>query len=341
MSTTSQVTTFADLYEDLSNRVRIATGVTASENVAKRYINTALQDIALGTDYKLPWMERRAFLLTHATYTTGTVTVAAGATAVTGASTLWNTANTYGQTNARVTGRMKFSTSDIYDVTTVTSDTAIVISPRYVASADLSAGTYTYFEDQYALASDFLRPVDAQLFTSVLDIPYISRTEFRRRFPRPNVTGRPRVACILDITFAADAVPVRYAQFYPAPDATYVIPYDYITNAVAVTALGVEGTVLSGDTDEPTMPLRYRHLIVLHGLYNWYRDKKDDARSQEVKAEYTDAMLRMTADMEIGTHTRARIQPHQSYYAGPSMRPYRRRGGRGVDTNGEFDRLEV
>lgn len=341
MSATSQVTTFSDLFTDLQNRVRVTTGVTATENQAKRYINTALQDIALGTDYKLPWMERRAILLTHATYTTGTVTVAAGATAVTGASTLWNTANTYGQTNVRTTGRMTFSTSDIYDVTTVTSDTAIVISPRYVAGSNLSAGAYTYFEDQYALAADFLRPVDAQLFTNVLDIPYIGRTEFRRRYPRPNVTGRPRVACILDITFGADTVPIRYVQFYPAPNATYVIPYDYITSSVAVTSAGVEGTTLSADTDEPTMPLRYRHLIVLHALYNWYRDKKDDARSQEVKAEYTDGMLRLTADAEIGTHTRARIQPRQGFYTGHATRPYRRSGRRGIDANGEFDRLET
>ena len=48
MSATSQLTTFSDLYTDLQNRVRVTTGVTATENQAKRYINIALHDLHLG-----------------------------------------------------------------------------------------------------------------------------------------------------------------------------------------------------------------------------------------------------------------------------------------------------
>ncbi len=54
MSSTSQVTTFEDLYTDLMNRVRVTTSVAATLEQAKRYINIALQDIHLGFDYKLP-----------------------------------------------------------------------------------------------------------------------------------------------------------------------------------------------------------------------------------------------------------------------------------------------
>ena len=36
MSTTSQVTTYSDLYTDLQVRTRETTGVTATENIAKR-----------------------------------------------------------------------------------------------------------------------------------------------------------------------------------------------------------------------------------------------------------------------------------------------------------------
>ena len=66
MSATSQVTTFSDLYTDLQNRVRVTPGISATENQAKRYINTALQDIHLSFDYKLPWCERRGVIRTHA-----------------------------------------------------------------------------------------------------------------------------------------------------------------------------------------------------------------------------------------------------------------------------------
>ena len=66
MSATSQLTTFSDLYTDLQNRVRAATGVTATENQAKRYINIALHDMALGFQYKMPWLEREAYIRTAA-----------------------------------------------------------------------------------------------------------------------------------------------------------------------------------------------------------------------------------------------------------------------------------
>ena len=342
MSATTQVTTFLDCATDLQNRCRVTTGITATENQAKRYINTALQDIAFGTDYRLPWLERRAILTTHAPYTTGTVDIAIGATSVTGTSSLWNTATDYGFNNTRTTGKMTFSgANDIYRVSTVTSDTALGLENRYIASAAADDATYIYFEDEYALASDFLRPVDFQMFSDDYNIRLISRRDFRMQYPRPNVSGRPRVGCILDIGFLSSTTPVRRIQFYPYPDAVYAIPYTYITSNLAVSSAGVEASAMSSDTDEPNMPLRYRHLIILHALYNWYRDHKDDARSQEAKAEYTDAMLRLLGDREVATHTGAQIQPRSEYYVGRAKRPWRQRGGRTMDINGQFDRYET
>ena len=122
MSVTSQLTDFNDLFTDLQNRVRVATGITATENQAKRYINIALQDMALGFEYKMPWLEREAIIRTHAPYTTGTVDVSVGSTTVTGTSSLWTTADSYGENNARTTGKINISgTNDIYRITTVGS----------------------------------------------------------------------------------------------------------------------------------------------------------------------------------------------------------------------------
>lgn len=338
MSTTSQPTTFLDLYTDLQNRVRITTGVTATENQAKRYINIALTDVHLGFDYKLPWCERQSTLVTQAAYTTGTVTIAAGATALAGSSTLWNTNNAYGVKNARIGGKITIAgTTDIYRVSAVGSDTTITLATRYVASSDATAVTYRYFEDTYALATDFLRPVDLQQFTTAWSIPIISRTEFRRRYPRPKVNGKPVVACLVDEGFNGSTTPVRKVQFYPYPDTTYIIPYAYITNAVGVDASGLNLTSLSADTDEPIVPLRYRYAIVLHALSHWYRDKRDDARSQEVKAEYTDIMTRIVGDHDIGTHCKAQIQPVGGRYWQYARSPYGRRASKVYDLNGEFD----
>ena len=342
MSSTSQPTTFSDLYTQLENSVRATTGISATDTIAKRLINTALQDIAFGTDYKLPWMERRAILTTHAPYTTGTVDIAVGSTTVTGTSSLWNTATDYGFNNARTTGKfLPSGSTDIYRVTAVGSDTSLSLENRYIASAAADDATYIYFEDEYALASDFLRPVDFQMFSDDYNIRLISRRDFRMQYPRPNVSGRPRVGCIVDIGFSSSTTPVRRVQFYPYPDAVYAIPYTYITSNLAVSSAGVEASAMSSDTDEPNMPLRYRHLIVLHALYNWYRDHKDDARSQEAKAEYTDAMLRLLGDREVATHTGAQIQPRSAYYVGRAKRPWRQRGGRTMDINDAFDRFEL
>ena len=110
-----------------------------------------------------------------------------------------------------------------------------------------------------------------------------------------------------------------------------------LTSDVAVSSAGAAQTQLSADADEPIIPLLYRHVIVLHALYNWYRDKRDDDRSQEAKAEYTDLLLRMTGDHEIG-HSRPQFRPRLGSYARSAKRPYSRRNSRHV-TGTAFDEL--
>lgn len=338
---TTQLTNFRDLYMDLQQRVRVTTGVSATEAQAKRYINIANQDFYLGFEYVYPWAERRGILRTHAPYSDGTATISVGSTVLTGTSTLWNTANSYAENNMRVGGKVTLAGgANIYPVATVSADTVAALSTMFVGDDSLTDETYKYFEDEYALASDFLRPVSMEYFTDDKSIPLIGRAEWRRRYPRPNISGRPRVACIIDEVFNGSTTPVRLLALYPYPDNTYLLPYSYISNAVAISNLGVKQSNMSEDDDEPTMPLRYRHALLFHALAHWYRDKKDDARSQEAKAEYTDIMQRISSNHEIGTHVQASIQPRMGYYTRHAIRPYSRSGGRRIDINGEFDRME-
>jgi hypothetical protein len=192
VSVTSQVTTFSDLYGDLINRVRDHVGVTATDNVAKRYINIALQDMHLGTDYKYPWAERSAVLVTQAQYTTGTCTATQGSTTLTGSGTAWNTANAFSVNNMRAGGKIKVGGGlNPYEIQSVSSDTAAVLASKYT-EATATTSTYTYFEDAYALASDFLRPVDTQRFSDDVPIDLISRTEFRAATRRTALPGAHR-----------------------------------------------------------------------------------------------------------------------------------------------------
>lgn len=339
MSATTQVTTFSDLYTDLQNRVREQTGVTATENQAKRYINIALHDMHIGWKENLPWAERGAVLITQDDYTTGTVTISQGSTSLSGASTAWNTANAFGNTNMQVGGKITIAgTLDVYEISAVSSDTAATLTGAYVGS-DASADTYTYFEDEYALASDFLRPLDQQSFSDSIPIDLISRMEFRRRYPNNRNPGRPKVATIVDKTFSSSTTPVRKIRLHPPPDDFYNIPYSYITSNLAVSASGTEQVNLSADTDEPIVPVSYRHAIIFHALYHWYRDKKNDERSQEAKAEYLDIMNRIVGDVEIGNRHPS-IRPRQGPYVRHASRPWSRGSGR-FDDQGRFDRFEI
>lgn len=339
MSVTTQPTTFSDLYTMLENAVRVQTGVTATENQAKRVINIALHDMHLGFDYKFPWAERRAILRTQDDYTTGTITATKGSTAITGSSTLWNTNNSFGVANMRDTGKILIGGGNVpYGISSITSDTAAVLTDRFV-EATVTGGTYIYYEDEYALASDFLRPIDAQRFSEERNIGIISRTEFRRRYPTNSVLGNPKVACILDFAPSGNVTPIRRVKLAPPPNDFMLIPYTYITSNLAVSSAGVAAANLSADTDEPIIPLRYRHALVYHALYHWYRDKKDDARSVEAKNEYTDIMLRIVGDVEVGG-VRPQIQPRVSVYANSARRPWSGSRSRRYDINGKFDRME-
>jgi hypothetical protein len=322
LSATTQVTTFSDLYTDLENRVRVTTGVTATENQAKRYINIALHDMHVGFDYRVPWAERSAVLRTQAQYTTGTVTATKGSTTLTGSSTAWNTNNDFSVKNMRAGGKVRIAGAlDPYTISAVGGDTSATLSVAFNETT-VTDGTYVYYEDEYALAADFLRPVDMQRFSEQLPIDLISRTEFRRRYPANSTPqSRPSVACIIDAPFSGNTTPVRRVRLAPPPSTNVLIPYTYITSYLAVSSTGTAAANLSATDDEPIVPLRYRHAIVFHALYHWYRDKKDDARMQAAKDEYTDVMLRLAGDMEVGA-VRPQIRPQVSGYRRAAKRPW-------------------
>lgn len=324
MSATTQFTSFSDLYQGLQRKLRETTGVTATENIAKQAINTALQDMHIGYGEVMPWAERRATLITQAQYTTGTLTATKGSTTITGSSTAWNTNNDFTVKNMRAGGKIRINGgSEVYEISSVASDTSATLTSKFTQTT-VSAASYVYFEDEYALASDFLRPINMRQFSDDMDIELIGRTEFRRRYPRNYITGRPQVATLVDLAFSGNTTPVRKVCLYKPSDVVYMIPYSYVTSNLAVTSAGAEQANLSSDSDEPIVPLRYRHLIVLHGLYNLYRDSKDDDRANLAKGEYEQLMFRIVNDTEIG-ESRPQVVPRTGPYIERAARPYRRR----------------
>lgn len=337
MSTTSQYTDFADLYVGLQNQVRVQTGITATENQAKRWINIGLQDMHIGFGEKFAWAERHAILVTQDNYTTGTLTATNGSIGLTGSSTLWNTANAFGATNVRVGGKFVVAGgTEVYEVASVASDTSVTLTSRYTQETAAGA-SYEYFEDTYALDADFLRPLDQTFFDDRADIPLIGRREFRLRFPRNKVVGKPRIATMVDIAQVSSTARQKRIVFWKPPDDFYSIKYYFVTNKLAVSSTGTAQTSLDADTDEPIVPLQYRHLIVLYGLYHWYRDKKNDTRSAEAKAEYLELLSRIAGDNEIGDR-RPQMQPRMSVYRASAKRPWKGTGRR-FTTGTRFDEI--
>lgn len=338
MSSTTQPKTFVDLYTALLNATREQTGVTATTEIAKRLIQTAHYDIYIGSGEKFHWAERRGTILTHPEYTTGTVTATIGSGTLTGASTLWNTNNDHGVKNMRAGGKVTIAGSDeVYQVTAVASDTSATISPNYIGETD-SELSYRYFEDEYALASDFWKPVDARSFDEPGDIRLIGRSDFRRWFPRNHQPSTAiRAATVVDHPFSGSATPIRKIRFGPPPSEAKLIPYSYVTANIVVSTSGTEAAEFSATTDEPIMPVMYRYSIVLHALREWYRDRKDDARANDCDAQYRDLLSRMIGDQDLGAQ-RLAVRFNRAQYVARSKRPWGGHGGR-YDVNNRFDRL--
>lgn len=320
MSTTGQVQNFQDLYLDLTNRIRAQTGSSGPVDVMKRYINIALQDIHIGAKERMPWVERQGVLITQPSYSTGTVSVTQGSTTLTGSGTAWNTANAWGVNNIRAYGKLVLGGGlENYEVSAVASDTSLTLASRFTQDT-LTDATYTYFEDEYALASDFLRPVDFRYFDLSRQFTMLPRNEFRMHYVRQQTAGKPTACTIIDRPPSGSTTLVRKVLFNRPTDQAYTIPYAYITKNLVVSSAGAAQEQFSADADEPLLPLPYRHIIVAKALYWAYRDRRDDRRSGEANQEFLDLWLRMANDSEFG-QSRPMMSPRIASYHNRARRP--------------------
>ena len=167
---------------------------------------------------------------------------------------------------------------------------------------------------------------------------FILRSNDRQRTQQPTAIQLDYTHRYHSLGSSSPDTPVRRVALYPIPQQSLLIRYHYITSNLAISSAGAAQTQLSADADEPIVPLRYRHAILFHALYHWYRDREDDPRSQVAKQEYTDLVLRIAGDTEIGGR-RARLVPRLGSYTRRARRPYSGSPGR-FDKNGAFDRLE-
>ena len=335
MAATDSPATLTELRTDLAEKLKEITGNATVNTLLDRFLNQALGDFELET---WPWRERRAVLLTKSPYTTGTVTVSQGATAVTGASTAWATNDAFGQANARDLDKITIgSHRDVYVISGTPTAAAITLASRFTGTA-VSAGTYAVFQDEYALESDFDNFIDTRFFDRDRTITLLGPHEIYRKFARNATRRRPRFAGLIQLGPGATVAGRPRVLLAPAPDAVYTIPYRYWSRNRAVSTTGTQAQNLSATTDEPIMPAKYRSGIVWRALELWFDTRqKNPTQAERFKGKYVEVLSRARQDTGKG-QDRMRLAAAVSGYVSRARAPYRPGAGRG-DGGVEFDQL--
>jgi hypothetical protein len=338
LASTDQPTTFGELTTALLDVTRENTGSAALEVLAQRYLNQANQDLH---QERWWWAERVGRLELHAAYTTGTVALAlADRTAVTGTDTLWNTTVTgMGFANVRAGGKLVFAGAhDVYPVASVTSDTALTLAEPFVGDTALSGATYTYFEDEYALPSDFDDEhglEDAITFQEARTLTVLPRAQFRLAYPRnhrPSATLRHATLIHLGPSGSVDRRP--RVVFGPPPLVTRTMPFTYYTKHLAVSSVGAGAEHLSADADEPIVPAKWRMALVYKAAELWMLDRKSDPRASEYKARYEALILRARTSADQAD-ARPTVVPAGTYW--PARAGRGPLAGRRYSTGTEFE----
>ena len=309
------------------NRLGWPTTDTTLVTRANYVLNQMNRDIAV----QRPWrdLQRRSNIVLFTPVTTGNVTATLASTTLAGGTTspTFSTNSVAAGMKVLVAGR-----DEVYTVSSVESETSLTLTVAW-QGATTSNVNYKIWQDEYALATDFARPVSYTNLFDRLRVQPLGLREMRERYPAPLTPADPMFYTLLKP--ATGDQRVWRVLFYPPPDERQIIPYEYISSYMAYTSAGVGQETLSADADEPWMDERYRHILVWGALSEIYRDYKDDTRSGEARTIYVDMLKRMANDEEP-THDRPRLRPEGRMWA--ALR--RRRTSLPYDIHNRFDRME-
>ncbi len=167
---------------------------------------------------KLPWQRLRvqAVLQTVAPYTTGTLDVANGSTALT---------LTDGTFSADMSGRaIRIAAGNEYYQFTYASPTAGTLDRGYEGTTDAVA-TFSIWQNIYVLPADLRILHSMRVLGAPWDMDQISQEQLDEQAPHRGLYGTPsRYATHMD---DASTPPRRQVELYPIPDAVLAIPFWY------------------------------------------------------------------------------------------------------------------
>jgi len=251
---------FSNLYTELGDRLRSYDSTIASDlTKLKRWVNMGQQYIC--GKYLWPFTLAEEIVQTTPDITTGTVSINASDTALTFSSApTVSVANRYIQLQ---------TTSDWYKITAHTAaSTSATISPAYVGSSNLSAGTYTVRKLLYTTTTPLTQILDIkQLVTPVrlisqsprntdffLSLYYSAGVPYYYIMSSPNSSGTPQFSLL------------------PSPDSTSNLMVRGVQNL----------TDMSADADIPVIPVPWHDAIINVGAYYGFQSLDDTRADAEL-----------------------------------------------------------
>lgn len=262
---------FSDLQNEVYAHTGIASadtdsnGVTMSTNV-NRWLNYVQQDICS----RWPWtfLLGREAVATIPDYTTGTISVSSGGTAVTGVSTAWTA------TQGDGTYFIQFSGSnDWYRVSARGGVTALTIETAYQGTASLSGATYTIRKFFYSLSATADEIIDVRNWGTPVKLIQCDLRTIDTINPLVQ-SSSPGYAYMM---FGTDASGNNVFMPYPFPSDARLFEFRTKKRPTDMSAAG----------DPPSIPNKYAHLIawgaIAVGLA--YLRKFEDAAAWNAKFE--------------------------------------------------------
>lgn len=334
--------TLGELQTDFLEKLKEVTGNSTVNTIVTRYLNQALQDMH---QERWWWAERRNTIRTNPPYTTGTVAVAVTSLTtrrtVTGTSTLWTTANSFGDNNAQAAMKMTLgSNSTVHVISTVDSATQITLDTTtpFVGADALTTGGYTVYQDEYSLQSDFDMPADLRFFDEDRTIGLLGPQEFYILYPTNSFTGNVKHATLIELGPSGSTALRRRVIFGPAPNTTFIIPYRYYTTNLAVSSTGVAARFMSATADEPIVPHPYRQGIVFKALELWFTSRKRDSEQAMMFGQQYSTLMLRARQPKHAAEDLPRLKPNVASYWQAAKRPYRT-SARRYDGDAAFDQM--
>src|SRR3990167_6319702 len=214
---------FTQIVEDTQHEMNEYATTSADSTLKNKYrrrVNLIYQR-DLPTRFEWEFLRKTGSITLSASYSTGTVDIAVGDTAITGTSTVW--------TSSHTGMKIKISGSDEIYTFTRTAATTGTISPAYAAIDDADDASYTIFQDVYSLASDFDRAViDEGIYQFFTGVPKYLKWEGDKKFLEMHTYQPSDYPRRWRIYPGLSSASLYQIQVSPPPQRAFIIHNEYI-----------------------------------------------------------------------------------------------------------------